>query len=115
MKLMIVEDNDQMRRLIKSIVARLADAVYECSDGSEALAVYAIHHPDWVLMDLEMPVMDGITATRQIKAAFPDAHICIVTQHNDAQSREAAFAAGADEYVIKDDLVAVRRVLSRDQ
>jgi CheY-like chemotaxis protein len=113
MKVMIVEDNDQMRRLIRSLVALLADDIYECSDGAEAVAAYAAHRPDWVLMDVEMKEMDGITATRKIKEAFADAKIVIVTQYDDAQLREAARAAGASEYVLKDNLLAVRQILTQ--
>jgi CheY-like chemotaxis protein len=113
MKVMIVEDNDQMRRFIRSLVALLADDIYECSDGAEAVAAYAAHRPDWVLMDVEMKEMDGITATRKIKEAFADAKIVIVTQYDDAQLREAARAAGASEYVLKDNLLAVRQILTQ--
>ena len=116
MKLMIVEDNEQMRRFIRSLVARLADDIHECSDGSEAVAAYAAHHftgTDWVLMDVEMKEMDGITATRKIKETFTDANIMIVTQHDDVQVRAAARDAGAAEYVLKENLATVRRILQK--
>jgi CheY-like chemotaxis protein len=111
MKLMIVEDNDQMRRFIRSLFARLADAIHECSDGSEAVAAYAAHHfmsADWVLMDVEMKEMD---ATRKIKEAFADANIMIVTQHDDVRLRAAALDAGAADYVLKENLATVRWIL----
>ena len=114
MKLMIVEDNDQMRRFIRDLVARLADDIHECSDGSEAVAAYAAHHftgADWVLMDVEMKEMDGITATQKIKEAFADANIMIVTQHDDLETRAAARDAGAAEYVLKENLATVCRIL----
>ena len=114
MKLMIVEDNEQMRRFIRSLVARLADDIHEYSDGSEAVAAYAAHHftgADWVLMDVEMKGMDGITATRKIKEAFADANIMIVTQHDDIQLRASALDAGAADYVLKENLATVRRIL----
>ena len=69
MKLLIVEDNQPMRRLIRSLAADLSESITECSDGADARANYAEHHPDWVLMDLMMPQMDGLAATRQILAA----------------------------------------------
>lgn len=50
MTVLIVDDNAEMRRLLKSIVRPLAEAAYECGDGAEALAAYAAHRPDWVLM-----------------------------------------------------------------
>ncbi len=111
MSLLIVEDNAKMRRMLKSLVADLASPVHECADGAEALALYAAHRPDWVLMDIAMKDLDGISATREIKAAYPDAHICIVTQYDDSEMREAARRAGAEAYVTKDNLIAVRQVL----
>ena len=111
MRVLIVEDNYQMRRLIKSIVGNTAEAVYECADGSEALQAYAAHRPDWVLMDIEMKTLDGISATRQIKAAFPDARVVIVTEYDNADWRIAASDAGACGYVLKENLLEVRRIL----
>ena len=62
----------------------------ECADGGEALAAYDRWQPDWVLMDIELGGMDGITATRQIIEAFPEARVIIVTNHNDEPLRVAA-------------------------
>ena len=114
MNLLIVEDNVIMRSLLRRMVAGLASVIYECGDGAEALAIYATHQPDWVLMDIRMKRIDGLQATRQIKAAFPDARVIIVTNHDDADSREAARAAGACEYVLKDNLLDVVRILTGD-
>lgn len=111
MNLLIVEDNDQMRRMIVKLVRGLAEQTYECSDGAEALSAYTLHRPDWVLMDVKMKEMDGISATRQIKASYPEANIVIVTDYDDADLREAARKAGACEYVTKENLLDVRRVL----
>ena len=111
--LLIVEDNAGMRRMIKSLVAGLADAIYEC-DGVDAFNLYEAHHPDWVLMDIEMEPVDGLTATRQIKAAFPDAKVMMITNFGDAQMREAARLAGASEYVTKENLLEVRRILASE-
>jgi CheY-like chemotaxis protein len=111
MKLLIVEDNSEMRRLIRSVVAKPADAVFECCDGSEALKAYHEHRPDWVLMDVKMPVVDGIAATRLIKAAFPEARVVMVSQYNDPEMRDAAREAGAVNYLLKDELVKLNGAL----
>jgi CheY-like chemotaxis protein len=111
LNLLIVEDNEAMRSLIKSIIADLAKDVSECGDGAEALDAYAERRPDWVLMDIRMKELDGISATRQIKAAFPNARIVIVTDYDDPKLREAALSAGAHEYVLKENLLDVRRIL----
>ena len=111
LRLIIVEDNQAMRGLIRSIIADLARDVSECGDGAEALAAYAERRPDWVLMDIRMKGVDGISATRRIKAAFPDANIIIVTDYDDPKLRKAARGAGACEYVTKENLLDVRRIL----
>lgn len=64
--LLSVEDNEAMRRMIKSLVADLADVIFECDGGGAALGLYPAHRPDWVLMDIQMEPVDGLTATRQI-------------------------------------------------
>jgi CheY-like chemotaxis protein len=81
MKLLIVEDNPQMRRMIRAVVADLAEAITECDDGDEAVAAYAaqrLTNDDRVLMDLQMPRVGGLEATRLIRDAFPDARIIIL-------------------------------------
>lgn len=93
MSLLIVDDNAKMRRLLKSLVADLDCAIHECSDGKEALAASAALQPDFVLMDIAMAEMDGITATQQLKEADPAAKIIIVTNYDEAGLREAARSA----------------------
>ena len=100
-----------MRELIKGVVSDLATHIYECGDGSDALALYTEHRPDWVLMDIEMAEVDGLVATRQIKQVFPDANIMIITNYNDTKMRQAAQQAGASAYILKEDLLAVRHLL----
>jgi CheY-like chemotaxis protein len=108
---MIVDDNDEMRRLIAKLVSDLAESIVECSDGAEALSMYTQHQPEWVLMDIKMKDTDGIAATREIRSAFADAKIMIVTDYDDADLRKAALQAGAREYVVKEDLLSLRRIL----
>jgi CheY-like chemotaxis protein len=112
LNLLIVDDDQQMRSLIRSIVADLADSITECGDGSQAQACYAAHHPDWVLMDLMMPQVNGLAATRQILLGDPAARIVIVTGHESQSLREAAHNAGACAYVSKDNLLDLREILT---
>jgi CheY-like chemotaxis protein len=110
MNILIVEDNYEMRKLIRGIVNDLGSVV-EATDGSEALAAYVTHRPDWVLMDLRMKTMDDIAATRQMKAAFPEARIMIVTDYDEADLREAATRAGVCGYLSKEHLLMLRSLL----
>ena len=115
MKVLIVEDHADMRRLIRSVIHDLADTVTECEDGAEAVDAYTAHQftcEDWVLMDVEMPGLDGLEATRRLRAAFPDARIIIVTQYGDSHLRAAATQAGACGYVLKEHLLSIRQMLN---
>jgi len=111
MNLLIVEDNARMRQMIKNVVGDLAENVAECEDGDAALALYTANKPDWVLMDIQMKNTNGIAATKQIKAEFADAKIVIVTNYDDAAFRESARSAGAVDYVLKENLLDIRRIL----
>ncbi len=109
--LLIVEDNPSMRRLIKSVVKDLAESVHECADGAEALAAYEKFLPEWVLMDIEMPEKDGLTATREIIQAHPKAKILILTKCENPRMRDEARKAGATEYVLKENLLTIRKII----
>ncbi len=111
MRVLIVEDNPTIRQMMHGIVSPLAEEVYECADGAQAPAAYQTHHPDVVLMDIALGAVDGITATRRIRAADPTAQIIIVTMYDEADLREAAQAAGATGYVLKDNLLELRKWL----
>lgn len=114
MKLLIVEDNAQMRKLMRSLVQEFADEIFECSDGSEVFTAYRQYHPDWVLMDVEMTHMDGITASQHLIQSFPKAQIVIVTKYDDDELRQEARQAGACGYVLKEDLLALRGILTQN-
>lgn len=111
MKLLIVDDNAAVRRLIRSIVLPIAGEIYECADGAAAMSAYLAHRADVVLMDIRMSEVDGIEATKQIRAADPEARILIVTDYDDKELRHASLQAGACGYVLKDDLLDLVRLL----
>jgi len=113
MRVLIVEDNAQMRQMIKLFLRGLAKEIAECCDGAEALAAYREFAPDWVVMDIGMDKVDGLEATRQIVAAFPLARIVMLTQYDDPALRQAARKAGALAYLTKSDLLPLRQLLER--
>lgn len=113
--LLIVDDNAAMRRLLRRLTGDLAERIEECADGAEALAAYERHQfgaADWVLMDVEMTVLDGLAATRALRAAHPEARVVIVTKYNDEDLRAAAFDSGACGFVLKENLLALRSLIS---
>lgn len=108
MKILIVDDNCDMREMMKFYLRGYKAEFRECCDGCDALEAYREFLPDWVLMDWEMKKTDGLAATKEIVSRFPDARIVFVTQHDDHELREAAHEAGAGGFVLKDDLLALR-------
>lgn len=110
-RILIADDHGPFRTMLKSLLGAQGAEVVECRDGREALNRFDELAPDWVLMDVEMPGLDGLAATRQLIASSPKARVVILTQHNDEQSRAAARAAGACEFVPKDELEQLTSIL----
>ncbi len=109
--ILIVDDNAGMRKMIRMVIGRATRDIIECANGVEAVRLCRKHHPDWVLMDIRMKEMDGITATRKIITENPDARIIIVTNYDDADFRKEAKEAGAFAYVTKDDLSLLENII----
>ena len=114
MKILIVDDHHGMRDLMRSFLPAAFDEIYECEDGTDAVDCYREHLPDWVLMDWKMKRMDGITATRQIISADPQARILLVTNFDDDNLRRAAREAGAVGYVLKENLRDISKILRKE-
>ncbi len=115
MTFLIAEDNVRMRESIKRFVLGAVPdhhSVFEASDGGAAIELYQRVHPDWVLMDIKMEPVDGLAATRAIKATHPDARIIILTSFDDAGYRRAASDAGTTAYILKDRLVDIIPIIS---
>jgi two-component system response regulator DegU len=90
----------------------MVSEIEECGDGAEALDAYHRCLPDWVLMDIEMDRIDGITATGEILLSYPRARVVIVSKYDHDQTREAARKAGACGYVLlKENLMVIRELL----
>ena len=114
MRVLIVDDNQAMRRIVKAIIQDLVEEIDECSGGSEALEHFTSFSPDWVLMDIKMKDMDGLTATRELKRVFPAARVVIVTSYDEPSLREEAQAVGACAYILKDNLRSLCDLLTKN-
>lgn len=118
-RLIVVDDHELARGGLRSMLSGEPDLelVGEAEDGEQAIALVARLRPDLVLMDVRMPGMDGIAATRAIKADFPGTSILIITLYLDHEYLFQAVKAGAAGYVLKDAsrrelLASIRAVLS---
>ncbi len=101
---LIVEDSDVARLVLRRLVEEDAslEIVGEASTGTAGVEMALTLRPRIVLMDIGLPEMDGIEATRQIKAALPEIRVLVVTGHEDCQEFWDVLAAGADGYCLKE-------------
>jgi len=102
-KIFIVEDHEMVRLGLKAGLERVdgMELAGEAEDGLEAVESVCATKPDVVLMDIELPSMDGIEATQRIKQKHPDLRVIMLTSHQEDEGIFAAFAAGADGYCLK--------------
>jgi DNA-binding NarL/FixJ family response regulator len=107
-RILIVDDNNVLREGLKSILLQFSviDIVGEAADGVEALKSVERLLPDLVLMDISMPRMDGLAATREIKKKWPGTKILVLTVYRTPEYLMAASKAGADGYLSKDSSLA---------
>ena len=102
-RLLLVDDHRMLREgLRRAMLDNGFDIVGEASDGEEGVRLAAATRPDVVLMDVTMPVMDGIEATRRIRLVQPDTQIVILTMHADHDVVTKAIRVGAAGYLVKD-------------
>jgi DNA-binding NarL/FixJ family response regulator len=116
---LVVDDHALFRTGVANIINHESDlrVVAEAANGAEAVEAFERHHPDVTLLDLRMPVMDGVEAVRQIRAREPQARVIVLTTYDTDDEIARALKAGAKAYVLKDiaadDLIScIRDVLA---
>jgi len=101
-RVLVVDDEPDMREALTDLLSGSGfDIVGSACDGEEAVGLSASLHPDLVLMDLRMPGMDGIEATRHIKEQAPDTQVLILSAYDDSELRLAAADVGIYCYLVK--------------
>jgi two-component system, cell cycle response regulator DivK len=103
-RILVVEDQEDNRRILRDLLAHAGYEVIEVGDGEEAVTAAAAHHPDVILMDIQLPLLDGYEATRSMKANPALKHIpiiIVVTSYALSSDEGKARAAGCDAYVAK--------------
>jgi two-component system KDP operon response regulator KdpE len=98
--ILVVDDEPQIRRVIRATLSAQGYAIVEARDGQEALLKVRSERPDLVLLDMNMPVMDGLEACREMRAGS-DMPIIMLTVRNAEKDKVRALDAGADDYVVK--------------
>lgn len=104
MRVLVVDDQQLMREGLVALLDLVdhVEVVGDAGNGEEALSLVAELRPDVVLMDLRMPVMDGVEATRRISRAYPEVAVVVLTTYDDDRSVDSALLAGARGYLTKD-------------
>lgn len=102
MKILLVDDHALFRAGMASLLRAWGfDLVGQASNGEEAIAQVFRLHPDLVLMDITMPKLNGLEATKAIKTMFPDVRVVIITVSDDQQDLFEAIKSGAEGYLLK--------------
>ena len=102
-RILMIEDTEDNRQIVRDLMESVGYDLIEAGDGAAGVAMAAEHKPDLILMDIQLPVMDGYEASRQIKAQPELSHIPIIAVTSYALSGDEAKtrAAGCDGYVAK--------------
>jgi DNA-binding NarL/FixJ family response regulator len=103
LQVLIADDSPQVRQELRTLLtlAGEIEIVGEATDGLEAVRLAGALQPDVVLMDLEMPVMDGYEAARQIKSRWPACWVVALTAHGYEAARQKASQSGVDVFLVK--------------
>ena len=100
-EVLIADDSEFMRNLLREILEEDHQIVGEVENGVEAVETYKEERPDLVMMDIVMPIRDGIEATDEIKNTDPDANVIMCTSVGQEEKMKEAVKAGADGYITK--------------
>lgn len=110
-KILVIDDDEDIRELLIYNLSKENYEVFSAENGLEGLEIAKKHQPDIILIDIMMPIMDGIQAGKAIKSELKNVHLIYLTARSEEYSEVAAFEAGADDYLTKP--IKPRALLSR--
>lgn len=121
-RILIVDDHPTLREGLRALLSSqdMFDIVGEAGDGQEGIELVENLHPDLVLMDISMPKMDGLSATREIKRKRPHTKVLVFSVYKSSEYLQAALEAGADGYILKDSprtklILSIKNILAGKQ
>jgi two-component system, cell cycle response regulator DivK len=102
-RILVVEDQEDNRRILRDLLTNVGFQLVEAEDGAQGVAAAETHRPDLILMDIQMPIVDGYEATRRIKAnpTLATIPVIVVTSYALSGDEDKARAAGCDDYITK--------------
>ena len=102
-KILIVDDKEQVRKDLRTLLTLNSEIeiVGEAVEGREAVRQVEALQPDAILLDLEMPIMDGYQTASQVKELAPSCRVIVLTVHDYPAARTKAFQSGADSFIVK--------------
>ena len=102
-RILIVDDNAEVRQELRTLLPLVSDleVVGEAADGLEAIRLAEAFRPHVILLDLQMPILDGYAAARRIKGRWPACRVVAFTVHDDEATRQKASQAGVDVFLVK--------------
>ena len=112
-RILVVEDQEDNRQILRDLLANAGYDMIEAEDGEQAIKLAASHQPDLILMDIQLPGLDGYEATRRLKAdaALHAIPVIAVTAYELNEAEDKALAAGCDAYMPKP--ISPRRLLAK--
>ncbi|MEM0926767.1 MAG: response regulator transcription factor, partial [Planctomycetota bacterium] len=108
---LIVDDHKGVRDLLRDLLTERFEQISESTNGSDAVSFCMKQPPEIVIMDIEMPGTDGITATRAIVRSHPESKVVVLTHHNSPRIKRAALEAGAIAFIPKADVGQLAELL----
>ena len=111
MKLMLVEENKSLRRLLRAVLSNSDAEICECVEGTEAVSLSALERPDWIVLDVNLARADGLQVLAKLHTTNPPAQVILITDEESPPLRARALAAGATQLLHKESLLALPPLL----